>query len=178
MGNHAPRPLKSRDEGHWVALTSATTGAPATSKGFPQLQRSGLGAHGDPDSCCRVRARRRVCPSSVGPNSPRSPPRAAGVHASSDPQCSRRPPVSKPRTLADSPGRPAARSPGRPAPPRRALPVVHAPHLCRAFPASGLWSTRGTLRAPAIFKGPEPEASSLCLWPPFEVLVGLLVKMN
>lgn len=74
MGNHAPRPLKSRDEGHWMALTSATTGAPATSKGLPQLQRPGLGARGDPDSCCRVRARRRVCPSSVGPNSPSQVP--------------------------------------------------------------------------------------------------------
>lgn len=115
-----------------MALTSATTDAPATIKGLPQLQRPGLGGHGDPDSCCRARARRRVCPSSVGPNSPSQVPsqgrrcprqlRPAVLTPSTRQQAAhaRRQSGTARRALPGAPGTSPPRAPGR----------ARSPHGC------------------------------------------------
>lgn len=144
-------------------------GRPAASKGLPPNFRDL-----DPapstirTAATEPRAPRPACPSSEGPNSPSQVPsagrrcprrlRLAALTPSTRLQAAhaRRPSGTARRALPRAPGTSPPRAPGR----ARSATRLRAPHLCRPFPASGLWSSRGTLRAPAIFKGPVPEVPS------------------
>lgn len=167
--SHASRPPKSRDEGHPVAGTWATTAPQLRANDFPNFR--------DPDPAPRMIRTAAAAPRTPLPAPGLSPLSGAeltepsplrGSQVSTPTETRRahavRRPASRARTHADRPVLPGARSlaPSTSLPRSlagRARPATQ--HLGSAFPATGLPWAGGSLRAPAKLKGPAPKALGL-----------------